>query len=387
MRQRRILPVIFLGLVFATLGTVLSHATSASDSEAQGKQAPAASTAAPTGSASAAMTLDVVVTDKLGMPVPGLQPEDFKLLDNKQPQNLLSVQAANGMKAKTDPPVEVLVLIDAINPGFLSVANERQWLASFFAENGNELALPTSLIVLSDNGMKIQDRPTRSGKALLDYLNANATGLRAIRRSEGLEGALEREQHSLLGLDFLARRVSKTPGRKLLVWLSPGWRVFTNAGWTGGPKDEQTLFNYIVSMSTELREARITLYSIDPNGAGSGSFFYQNYLKGVDAPAHADFGNLFLQVLATQSGGQALFGNNDLASLIDRCLADAKAFYVLTYQPPVAAHPNEYHGIEVQVDKPGLKVRTRTGYYAQPTVAGNQAFPKASLQTVRESKE
>jgi hypothetical protein len=30
-----------------------------------------------------------------------------------------------------------------------------------------------------------------------------------------------------------------------------------------------------------------------------------------------------------------------------------------------AVRPNEYRAISVSVDKPGLKARTRTGYYAQ----------------------
>jgi VWFA-related protein len=93
---------------------------------------------------------------------------------------------------------------------------------------------------------------------------------------------------------------------------------------------------------------------------------YQQFLKGVSAPERVDYGDLDLQVLAVQSGGQVLFGSNDLATLIDQCVADASAYYVLSFKPPVAAHPNEYHDLTIQIDKPGLKARTRTGYYAQP---------------------
>jgi hypothetical protein len=39
---------------------------------------------------------------------------------------------------------------------------------------------------------------------------------------------------------------------------------------------------------------------------------------------------------------------------------------VLTFNAPPAAHANEYHGLEVAIDKPGLTARTRTGFYAQP---------------------
>jgi hypothetical protein len=47
-------------------------------------------------------------------------------------------------------------------------------------------------------------------------------------------------------------------------------------------------------------------------------------------------------------------------------MADAQEFYVLSYDAAAAKAANEYHGVQVQVNKPGLKVRTRTGFYAQP---------------------
>jgi VWFA-related protein len=332
------------------------------------------------GKSNGTMTLDVVVTDKSGAPVGGLLPGDFKLLDNKEPQTLVSVEAARGMTAKADPPVEAIVLIDGINSTFLTIANERQWLQKFLNENGGELALPTSLIVVTDQGMSVQNHPSRNGKALMDFLDNNATGFRAVRRAEGHEGVVERELASLKSLDFLASQAAARPGRKLLIWISPGWGLFSNELWTGGIKDENILFNYAVSLSTELRAARITLYSIDPAGEGHGQFLYQKYLKGVDSPKNADYADLLLQVLATQTGGQVLAGNNDLASLIDRCVADASSYYVLSYVPQAAAHPNEYHGVEVQVDRPGLTARNRTGYYAQPPAPGAQNLPSVAAQ-------
>jgi VWFA-related protein len=93
---------------------------------------------------------------------------------------------------------------------------------------------------------------------------------------------------------------------------------------------------------------------------------YEEFLKGLETPKHADYGYLLLQVLATQTGGQALYLSNNLSALIDKCSAEVKAYYVLSFNPPSAAHPNVYHPIEVQVDKPGAKVRTRTIYYSSP---------------------
>ena len=64
------------------------------------------------------ITLDVVVTDKSGKPVPGLQQQDFTLLDNKQPQKILSFTAVQGGAKTADPPVDVVLLVDEVNTTF-----------------------------------------------------------------------------------------------------------------------------------------------------------------------------------------------------------------------------------------------------------------------------
>ena len=83
-------------------------------------------------------------------------------------------------------------------------------------------------------------------------------------------------------------------------------------------------------------------------------------------PHQADSGNLALKVLAMQSGGLVLGPDNDLAGQIDRCVAEANAFYTLSFDPPKADRANEYHDLKVTVDQPGLTARTNTGYYDQP---------------------
>jgi VWFA-related protein len=359
------------GLVISSAFLAVAFAAhlAAQEQVNQGKPAPRA--------ASQTITLDTVVTDKSGAPVSGLEAADFKLFDNKQPETLLSVQPANGMKVRADPPVEVIVLVDAVNSGFQTVSNDRQWMANFLKESGGELALPTSVAVLTDKGMTmVQDQPTRDGIALVNLLDNSPSGLRGVTRSQGFWGAVDRRRISLQALGEIAVNAINKPGRKLLIWVGPGWPGFSRQSFQMTSKDSEGLFSSIVGLSTVLREARITLYSIDPAGAGSGQFYYEQFLKGVDSPKHIDYADLMLQVLATQSGGQVLFGSNDLASLVDRCIADARSYYVLTYETPAATHPNEYHKIEVQVDKPGLKARTRTGYYAQPTGSAENSAPK-----------
>jgi VWFA-related protein len=312
------------------------------------------------------MTLDVVVTDKAGAPVGGLQPSDFKLLDNQQPQNLVSVQAASAMTPNADPPVEVFLVYDAINMPFTYRANQRQLLVDYFNQNNKVLDLPTSLLVLTNKGISEQNRPTRDGAALLRVLDASYAGLMQIKSYEGIDGASLREEDSLKALSVFALQQSKRPGRKLFIWLGSGWSIYSNPISIGGTKQRQHIYNYIASLSTALREARMTLYDVMPVSGVSRGDNYMQYVKGVRDINHVDIGDLYLPVLVIQTGGQNLIGSSDLASQIKSCIADAKTYYVLTYNQPPAAHPDEYHDIVVKVDKPGLKARTRTGYYSQP---------------------
>jgi hypothetical protein len=66
------------------------------------------------------------------------------------------------------------------------------------------------------------------------------------------------------------------------------------------------------------------------------------------------------------SGGRVFIAATDLKDAIASCVADASAYYVLTFAAARADQANEYHSLQVTVDKPGMTARTRTGYYAQP---------------------
>ena len=313
--------------------------------------------------------LDVVVTDKSGHPVPGLQHSDFTLLDDKQPQAITSFHAVEEPSTAADP-LQVIVLIDGVNTAYQGVVYQRNELIKFLQRDGGHLPLPMSLILLSDTSTQIQPTPSRDGNALVTALNANQSELRIIGRSQGFYGGADRVQISIKALEQLIAYETKQPGRKLLVWLSPGWPLLSGPNVQMTDKGRQAIFNTVVGLSTALREARITLYSVDPAGmsdAGSmRTFYYESFLKGVPSAGKVDNGNLGLQVLAVQTGGRVLNSSNDIARLIATCLDDSKAFYTLTFESPRADHPDEYHSLQIQIDKPKLTARTRTGYYAQP---------------------
>jgi hypothetical protein len=121
----------------------------------------------------------------------------------------------------------------------------------------------------------------------------------------------------------------------------------------------------IVALSTELRENHTALYSISSGDFTPYSFLYQSFLKGVRSPQEEKNGDLDVKVLATQSGGLALGPDNNMTAQIEKCVRDASAFYTISFDPPRADRPDEYHDLKVQIDKPKLTARTNTGYYNQ----------------------
>jgi VWFA-related protein len=316
------------------------------------------------------ITLDVVVTDKSGKPVTGLGQQDFTLLDNKQPQKILSFQAVQGGAGTADPAVEVVLLVDEVNTNFTTVSFERAQVEKFLKRDDGKLPRAMSLAFLSDSGMAMSNITTQDGNALAADLNQNKAGLRTITRSQGIYGASDRIGLSLNALQELADYEAPRPGRKLVIWISPGWPLLSGPREELTDKEQQRLFSNIVGLSDRLRQARITLYSIDPLGtADAGGFrtsYYEEFVKGVKKPGQVRIGNLGLQVLATQSGGRVLISNNDVAGEIATSVADANAFYILTFDGLVGDGPNEYHSLEIKLAKSGLKALARTGYYAQP---------------------
>jgi VWFA-related protein len=315
------------------------------------------------------ITLDVVVTDKSGKPIPGLAQQDFTLLDNKQPSKILSFDAIPGGAAAADPPVEVILLVDEVNASFRAVSSERQEMEKFLKQNGGELERPTSLVFLSDSGIQ-STSSSRDGTALIAQLNQNKNGLRFIGRMQGVYGAGDRVQLSLNALEQFADYESTRPGRKLVIWISPGWPLLSGPRIELSSKEDQSLFKTIVALSDALRQARITIYSIDPLGLGDSgglrALRYENFVSGVKKANQVHIGNLGLQVIAVQSGGRVFDYSNDVAGEIATCMADAHAFYVLSFEGLPGDGPNEYHALSVKIDKPGLTARTRTAYYAQP---------------------
>ena len=319
--------------------------------------------------------LDVLVTDASGKPVTGLSPQDFTVLDNGQPQKILSFRSSDASRSSQngvqDPPAEVVLVIDTVNASLTDVAYERLQIETYLQQDGGHLANPVTLLFLNGDGAKRVAPPSRDGNLLAAALEKASSNLHPIRRSEAYYGAVERLQLSVGTLGSMTTELARTPGRKIVIWLSPGWPLLVGTEFMPSARQLKTTFSEIVALSTGLRQARITLYSIDPTrAAGTDSlewFRYKDYLKPVTRDRNANIGDLALQVLSEQSGGRAMnYSTQYLSGEIADCVREAASDYFLSYDAPHAGQEDEYHELKITVDKPGTTVRTRSGYYNEP---------------------
>ncbi len=307
-----------------------------------------------------------VSVDKSGQAVTGLQQQDFTLLDNKEPRTIASFAAVTGRDAQ----IQVIVVMDAVNATLQNVIFQRQQLDKYLRAEGGSLSYPMVIVVLTDDGLHaVSGSFTTDGNALSAALDQDQVGFRAIQRSAGYYGASERFQICLKAMYQLVASLSKHEGRKIIIWISPGWPLLSGPEVMLDNKQEDRLFDNVVNLSTVMTKLQITLYSIDPLGAAGApeaDWTYGQFVKGITKPNQATYGDLGLPVLVTQSGGIAFGSTNGIADRVRQCLSDAVPYYEIGFDPPATDKKNEYHQLQVKVAGGGLKAHTRMGYYDDP---------------------
>jgi hypothetical protein len=143
--------------------------------------------------------LDLVVTDTSGTPIPGIPSTDFTVLDNGEPSSIFSFQAFDGVSAKPDPAVEVILVIDTLQvPGDL-IRYERHSVETFLRRNGGHLAAPVSVLTLLDSGLWQVGQTSSDGNALASLV-AHDRGLALIHPLPGgLKASPSRDALKALG--------------------------------------------------------------------------------------------------------------------------------------------------------------------------------------------
>jgi VWFA-related protein len=313
------------------------------------------------------ITLDVEVTDSAEKPVKDLKQTDFTVLDNGKQQAISSFREFDGEMAL--PLAQVVLVVDTMNASVQDVVIARQGVDKFLRQDNGHLTLPVSIAFLTEKGAKVSN-PSKDGNALADDLGKLQTPMRVHGFAQGINGATDRQQHSISALQTLATFEGQKPGRKLVIWVGSGWPLLSGSS-DIGEQERRRYFDWIVNLTTSLRKAHITLYSVAPLNlmpeTAQNAFLYKSYLKGVENPRQADSQNLALQVLATHSGGQVLSKSGNLSAQLARCIADATSYYEISFESSEdTGQAVAYHALDVKANLPKAEVRTLTSYYAIP---------------------
>ena len=340
------------------------------------------------------VVLDIVVTDKAGNIVPGLAAKDFTIYEDKTPQTIrsfegpqqhvlppgVSIDSTADLAKAPNTPVSVLVL-DELNTRYTDMSFARQALEKYLKAQPAVLTQPTTLLVVNNTKFEVLHDYTLERQALLTALEKHFPEYpwRLMNSGKGGPGAAERLAMSLGSLEQVAEATSGHPGRKNLVWVGPGFPAINTNESTN--KEAAVIQQAIKHVTDVMRDSRITLSTIDPTIASSGTVLIEtpDDLDAAENENGSDpfAGDVNFQLLAPATGGRVYASRNDVDAEIGQSIRDGGNYYTISYSPTNhndAAQP--YRRISVKMNVPGLTATTRNGYYVDtstppPTTAAD----------------
>jgi VWFA-related protein len=302
--------------------------------------------------------IDVVVLDNDRRPVKGLRAEDFTVTEDDDPQAIETFEEVDVPEPEADAPAWMRDVAPDV------VSNDIQTRRLL-------------LLVLDDANVNVEHGETKSLRQIANQVidGLGPSDLAAVMytflgRVESftsdrrkLRAAVEAfAPHGWGGagpplgcqlrpggcaVDTISRvaDVLRTApgGRKLLVFISP--QLSTGAEISERP-DEFKGLDAIRTMFANLQLANVSVYSYDPRG-----------LTGATA-SPKEIG------LAEATGGRRVASTNAPEDHVSQMFRESSAYYLIGYRTTHPRTDGRFRRIRVAVNRPGLDVRTRNGYFA-----------------------
>jgi len=213
----------------------------------------------------------------------------------------------------------------------------------------------------------------------------------------------ERVRLTIEQLGALARNLAGYPGRKNLIWVSeafPAYLFPQDPDPTGRNSSSAAAAHLpnIVSYQGQinhasdlLANAQVAVYPVDAGAVGNHDVYSSlsntdsngNYLgnsargavrNGMRGSAQAaEISNASVSAMnshstmntvADQTGGKAFYNTNDLNKAIRDSMEDGSTYYTLGYYPEDKNWDNRFRRISVKVNRTGVKLHYRQGYFA-----------------------
>jgi len=269
------------------------------------------------------VVLHVTVTDKDSKPVADLQQEHFRVFENSVEQRLKVFK-------REDLPVSVGIIVD--NSGSMRDKRKGVNAAALKFVRGSNADDEVFIVNFNDEA----------------FLDADFTdNIRLLE--EGLEKIDARGGTALYdGLDLSLKHLSEkgTHDKKVLLVVTDG----------------------------EDNASRLTLEQLVKTVQRSNAMIYTVGLLGGENSGSIRRAKRALEAISEASGGAAYFPKSldEVQAIATEIANDIRNQYVLAYTPTKSVLDGSFRKVEVRVAAPKkygkLLVRTRTGYYAEPTV-------------------
>jgi VWFA-related protein len=376
------------------------------------------------------VNVSVVVQDRKGNPVTGLTVKDFTLDDEGHPETIAFFHppagAASAEKpAPLDPdvysnlpglsggtPDVTMILLDGLNTPLLDQDRVRKQVLRYLKQiqPGDHVALyalTTHLIVIHDftsstatllAALDRYEKPssasvTRQGPTIHQVENrvpntimqGQIQALNAsIQQASEVTAAYARNNRlslTLAALQTIARHAAGLPGRKNLIWLAgqlPYCLCREDMG-SDTFQDQQ--------LGEAIREMEQLFAAADARGLFGPGLAVVPTDAGppTTMPGIAPHLTFAAEEAAKATGGRAFFNTNDIFNSIRRAVDDSRASYLLSYYPDHNDWKGEFRKIKVRVDRPGVKVRARSGYFAIPQQPRDAETIAAALHQISSS--
>ncbi|MBZ5533929.1 MAG: VWA domain-containing protein [Acidobacteriia bacterium] len=204
---------------------------------------------------------------------------------------------------------------------------------------------------------------------------------------------------TVAAMKALARTLAGYPGRKNLIWLSESFPASVFSELVNSDIAQITSSgdrNYnaeIERMANMLSEAQVAVYPVDartlvnsdPSSQlrkedSSGQDLgrearrentHGDLHRGVDVTSDLSAqsteslsAHTSMNTIADQTGGRAFYNTNNLEGAIRQSVEDGSTYYTLGYYPDNKDWNGKFRRISVKVNRPGIKLHHRLGYFS-----------------------
>ncbi len=364
----------------------------------------------------------VIVTDKKGEKIKGLNRESFGLRDDNAPRNIAVFEEVVASSApivapRREPSVFsndhgatsakrlVILAFDAINTPVDDQIVARKQVLKFLSKDVDPNSL-ISLVVLTPAGLRVVHDFTSDATVLIkavsklhgkgDYssqtpeatsvddseVQNEVAELSVLNESVSQSAIAGQKQLAIRwtydALTQIAHGYESVPGRKSLIWITAGFPFSTAANnaqlsRVGGSGDVSDDLDAYQRMWSALSHANVAVYPVDARGfVNSGVLSASNGAKSASgklglpnmAVAQMSAHDASLDTLrdvAEMTGGKAFFNTNDLARSFREASEDSASYYLLGFYLPKDAKVG-WHDLKVRINRSGAQVRARSGY-------------------------